>query len=135
MLRRSTPRCGRDDERVLPLINVVFLLLIFFMIAGAIDAGDPITAEPPRSASEEAIEARELVIVMSADGRLALDGAVLEKSALGAAVAGRMDTVRAPQVWLKADGGADSVEVVAVMETLREAGVERLKLLTTPGAS
>ena len=131
-MRRTTSRTRNDDERILPLINVVFLLLIFFMLAGKIAAGDPIPAEPPRSASEAASGARELVIVMGADGRIAFDGAVIERSAIGTAVATSLGGDEPPQIWLKADSDADSVEVVAVMETLREAGVERLKLLTTP---
>ena len=40
----------------------------------------------------------------------------------------------APQVWLKADSGAESVQIIAVMESLRDAGVEHLKLLTLPAA-
>ena len=39
---RSQPRSGRsEDDRILPLINVVFLLLIFFMLAGKLSASDP----------------------------------------------------------------------------------------------
>ena len=129
---RTTFRTRSNDEHILPLINVVFLLLIFFMLAGKIAAGDPVPAEPPRSASGAPPGARELVIVMGADGRLAFDGAVIERSALGAAVAASLGGDQPPQIWLKADSDADSVEVVAVMEALREAGVERLKLLTTP---
>ena len=39
-----------------------------------------------------------------------------------------------PLIWLKADGAADSTDVIELLETLRESGVERLKLLTIPAA-
>ena len=131
-MRFQPPRPKSDDERILPLINVVFLLLIFFMLAGKLSAIDPIEISPPRSGSEGAIEAREMVIVMGADGQLAFDGTLIEDDALEAAVAGRLIGAPSPQVWLKADSGADSIQVIAVMEILRAAGIERLKLLTIP---
>ena len=41
---KSRPRPG-EDERILPLINVVFLLLIFFMLAGRLAVSDPFAAD------------------------------------------------------------------------------------------
>ncbi|MCG8544909.1 MAG: biopolymer transporter ExbD [Alphaproteobacteria bacterium] len=131
-MRFQPPRPKNDDERILPLINVVFLLLIFFMLAGKLAAVDPIAVKPPRSESENPTDARELVIVMSADGRLAFDGAFIEETDLKAAVAGKLRVEPPPRVWLKADSGTESIKAIGIMEILRKAGVERLKLLTVP---
>ena len=131
-MRFQPPRPKSDDERILPLINVVFLLLIFFMFAGKLAATDPITVKPPQSESENPINTRELVIVMSADGRLAFDGELIEEAVLEDAVAGKLDTEPPPRVWLKADSGTESIQAIAIMEILRKAGVKRLKLLTVP---
>jgi len=111
---------------------VVFLLLIFFILAGKFSAIDPIEVDPPHSVSEGVIGQRELVIVMGVDGQLACDGVLMDKSTLIAALVERLKGNTTPQVWLKADGGADSTQVIRLMEVLREAGVERLKLLTIP---
>lgn len=130
--RLTTRRPKNDDERILPLVNVVFLLLIFFMIAGRLAASDPFATTPPRSASAGAPEPGALVVLVGADGRLALDGTVMEAAALEAAVAARLAAEAGVRVQLKADGGAEATAVVAVMERLRTAGVERLSLLTVP---
>ncbi|MEX2630218.1 MAG: biopolymer transporter ExbD [Tistlia sp.] len=132
-MRFDPPRPRNDDERILPLINVVFLLLIFFMLAGRLSASDPFRVEPPRSAAEAPAAAQETVVLVGADGRLALDGLLLEPPALARAVAARLKAEPGTTLRLKADGGAEATEVVAVMELLRDAGVERLKLLTVPG--
>lgn len=131
-MRFEPPRPRNEDERVLPLINVVFLLLIFFMLAGRLSASDPFQVEPPRSSAESPTEAQETVVLVAPDGRLALDGQVLDEPALSQAVAERLRSDPATQVRLKADGRADAAEVVRIMELLRDAGVERLKLLTVP---
>ncbi|HIC81183.1 MAG TPA: biopolymer transporter ExbD [Kiloniellaceae bacterium] len=124
------PRPRNDDERILPLINIVFLLLIFFMLAGRFSATDPFQITPPQSVSEGPAATQDLVVQMAADGRLAVNGVLLDESALEAQVAQHLAAAENLQVRLKADGGAAAVQVVAVMELLREAGVERLQLLT-----
>jgi len=131
-MRFEPPRPRNDEERILPLINVVFLLLIFFMLAGRLAASDPFEIAPPRSASEGPAASQDLLVLVGADGRLALDGEVLDEAALEAAVAERLGENTDTRVRLKADGRAEATDVVAVMELLRGAGVERLKLLTVP---
>jgi biopolymer transport protein ExbD len=126
-------RPKNDDDRILPLINVVFLLMIFFMLAGRLSAADPFKIEPTRSASTGAAEPQEAIILMGADGRLALDGDVIEEDALRASVAKRLADSAATRFRLKADGQAEATKVVGLLELLREAGVEKLRLMTVPG--
>ncbi|MEQ8816267.1 MAG: biopolymer transporter ExbD [Thalassobaculum sp.] len=130
--RPRTGGSGNEDDRILPLINVVFLLLIFFMVVGSLSATDPFAIEPPRSANGEAGDPKDIVLLIGADGRLALDGAAVESAGLPAAIARRLEDAPHPEVHVKADGGAEAAAVVAVMETLREAGVERVRLMTVP---
>ena len=134
-MRFEPTRPKSDDERILPLINVVFLLLIFFMLTGKLSATDPVEATPPRSASEGRVDARELVVVIAANGDLAFDGKRIDQASLQDAVSDKLAGDEALQVWLKADGGAEAAHVIAVMDILNEAGVERLKLLTIPAAA
>ena len=131
-MRFDPPRPKSDEERILPLVNVVFLLLIFFMIAGRLAATDPFQVSPPQSTSEGQPESQELLVLVGADGRLALDGEVLDESAFSSALSDRLAANESTRVRLKADGQAQTAQIIAVMELLRDAGVERLKLLTVP---
>jgi biopolymer transport protein ExbD len=133
-MRFSSPRPRNDEERILPLINVVFLLLIFFMLAGRLAVSDPFEIAPPHSATEGPAEAQEMMVLVGADGRIALDGVIVAETALQAALAERLGDDGTAGVRLKADGRAEATRVVAVMERLREAGVKRLKLITMPAA-
>mgnify|MGYP001226358493 CR=1 FL=1 len=40
------------DDRIMPLINIVFLLLIFFLVAGVIKDVEPVDVDPPASVAE-----------------------------------------------------------------------------------
>ena len=136
----APPKPRREEEHILPLVNIVFLLLIFFILAGSLTSLDPIAVEPPRARVESAPAPRDLVLSLGADGAVALDGALIERDALGPALAARLgDGEAGPEeskstvtVWLRADGAADALDVMAVMEALREAGLSRFQLLTLP---
>lgn len=125
-------RPKNDEERILPLINVVFLLLIFFMLAGRLAASDPFKVSPPTSANEHPAQEPESTVLIAADQRLALDGELMSAEALEKAVAERIRSGGPTVVRVKADGQAEGRRVVDLMERLRRAGVVKLRLLTVP---
>lgn len=121
-----------DEERILPLINIVFLLLIFFMLAGRLAVSDPFRIDPPRSTSEAAAQQRDMIVLVGAQGRLALDGEIMEQARIQSTVAKRVSGGDSLGVLVRADGQAEAIRVMEVMELLQEAGLENLKLLTLP---
>ena len=131
-MRRGRSTARRDgEEGVIPLINIVFLLLIFFMLAGTLSASDLFEVAPPESASEEPAGESEMVVLLAADGRLALDGRHVAESDLRQQVAARLKASPGIHVRLKADGATTAERVIDIMEMLRAAGVAELTLLAT----
>ena len=62
-------RENRDEEGVIPLINVVFLMLIFFMMAGQIQKSDPVSIVPPQSINQAKTERQpDVTIVIGTAG-------------------------------------------------------------------
>jgi biopolymer transport protein ExbD len=128
MVRR--PRRPADSEdRILPLINVVFLLLVFFMVAGRLAPPDPFALVPPRSEAEGR-PAKGVVIVLAADGRLAVNGGAADPSALTQAVRAARAAEPGAGVSLRVDGAAPGRRLVAVLAALHDAGVEDARLAT-----
>lgn len=130
MLRRPGRSRAAEDERILPLVNIVFLLLVFFMVAGRLAADDPFDIAPPRSASEGAAPEGPPLVLAGADGRLALDGAVMARPALLAAIPDRLGPEG--RLRLKVDGRADAAGIVDLVDGLKVAGARDIRLLTTP---
>lgn len=127
MARLSRPRRRPDDEeRVLPLVNVVFLLLIFFMVAGRLAASDAFEIEPAQSESAGASEARPQKLLVGTEGRLALDGEVLDETALLA----RLAEAEAGRLTVRADARVEADRLVRLLGRLREAGVGDVELQT-----
>ena len=128
----ETRRKDDSEARILPLVNVVFLLLIFFMLAGSFGVNDPFDVAAPDSISETAHETASVHVLLGADGRLALDGKVMDEAVLLEQVKTRLAAAPTLRVQLKADAQTAANRVVLLLEGLREAGVERLRLLTLP---
>lgn len=130
---RVPRRVPDEDARVLPLINIVFLLLIFFLITGHMSAQGPFDIEPVQSAGTGFPQPDDLTVFMRADGRLALADGPVKVDQLEALIrTRRAETETGIRVRLQADGRTEATQVVAVMEGLRAAGVDRLELLTLP---
>ena len=131
---KSRPRPG-EDERILPLINVVFLLLIFFMLAGRLAVSDPFAVEPPATQSAGAAEVSDLTVLLSADGKAALDGSVVARPVLMAAIAERLAAEPGARVVVKADAAAEAAAVIGLLRQIRAAGATDMHLLTRAGGT
>jgi len=120
------------DENVLPLINIVFLLLIFFMLAGAVSATAPFPLEPPTTRAAESTSAPQSGIAIAGDGRLAFGGEKIELEGLVDAVeAWREDAGADAILSVRADAGARSSRLLEVLGRLRAADVDEIRLLST----
>ena len=118
---------------ILPLINVVFLLLIFFMVAGQLSATDAFPIEPATSASEDQPERQELRVLVASDGRLAVgQDEVADVDSLVRRVRAGIADNASRRIQIKADGAADANRLIAVLERLRAADIQQFELLTTP---
>ncbi|MEL6204188.1 MAG: biopolymer transporter ExbD [Pseudomonadota bacterium] len=123
---------GDEDERILPLINIVFLLLIFFMVVGRLSAADPFEIVPPRSESAGQPPNEPLLVSIGAEGQLALNGRLMEEAALIAEVTAARAGAEAAELRIKSDGRVSAIRVVALLERLRAEGVTSVRLMTVP---
>ena len=132
-MKLPAPPAREETENVLPLINVVFLLLIFFMISSVLVRPELFTVAPPEASAEADVSDSEALLLLAADGRLAAGDELIPLEQLGAWFALQIREVgdaRKIRLTLKADAGADSAKVISIMQTARHAGIPELRLLT-----
>ncbi|HON37474.1 MAG: ExbD/TolR family protein [Desulfomonilia bacterium] len=108
---------------ITPLVDVVFLLLIFFMLS----LGSPLKLSEvsiPESKSGDSMT-REAITVALSDRGLFIDGAVSGEEMLELLPT---DT----DIVILADKNIPYFRVMAVLDTLRSSGHERISLATRP---
>lgn len=127
----SNPASTDSEENVLPLINIVFLLLIFFLVAGAITIPDLFPVEPPVSDSETPATPVETIVLIGADGQLSLQNQLIAADQLHALARAIIEQKPLQPFKLKADSQAASGRVIRAIEALRNAGVQQTLLITS----
>ncbi|WP_282605556.1 biopolymer transporter ExbD [Pelagibius sp. Alg239-R121] len=129
-MKISAPEPEAESDPILPMINVVFLLLIFFMLAGALHRIEAFDVEPPVSESELPEVDQDSVVLVSADGRLAFGDDELDELDLQLKVLDLLAAQPEAKIRLKADGQVDARRVIEVMELLSSVGVDEVLMLT-----
>lgn len=115
-----------------PLIDVVFLLLIFFMVSTTfVTDATGMRVDLPRSSSQEAIpEGEDLTLQLEADGTVTLDGNPLSAAQLSAELRKAAEKDPSTLVVLKADAELTHGRVVEVMDLAREIGLTSFAIAT-----
>lgn len=133
----STPE--RDDfllperrrerlDPLIPMINIVFLMLTFFMIAGTFQAAEVLDVDPPEVASDGNPSEEGPIILIDRDGIMALRGETLDRDALVARL--KQQLKKAPaEVRLKADRAARVYFVLPLLKALSDNGINQVQLI------
>ncbi len=120
---RGTGR--RQGENIVPMINVVFLLLIFFLMTASLAPPAPFAVAPPRAGGAP-LDTGD-VLLAGADGQLAYGTA--RGDAVFRALADRRDT---GLLLLRADAGLAGQALATLLQRLAAAGQDRVTLVVTP---
>ena len=131
-LRRSRRRS--QPETTVALIDVVFFLLVFFMIVGRMDATAPFNVTPPRSQSAGAMPGGGATVSVSATGDLALDGQIMTAAAVQARLTKQLHARPDLLVRINAHRDAELRRILPLVAELEARGARDVVLVVTTGA-
>jgi len=111
------------DINITPLIDIVFLLLIFFMISTTFVNDNAIDVQLPQASSAKSSSTEQATTVgVSAEGNIYIDGKATSLDKLKAQLSS------SKEVTIKADKTASHGQVVKVLDIAKEAGVKSLNI-------
>lgn len=132
----SDPPRKPAAENLLPMINVVFLLLIFFLISAQLTPPEPFPVTPPEAETEAEAEG-DFTLHLDAQGEVGYRDALGQEPALAALAAARDEYCAAedcaaapPALLLRADGAVPATRLAALMPALGQLGFARVDLVT-----
>ncbi len=131
-LLRRAPRKARIE--IIPLIDTVFFLLVFFMMASlsmAVYRGMPVNL--PKAASGGQAIQENAAITVTEDGQLYLNKEPVALETLPGHLKGLLAANPDLVVVINADEGVPHGRVVTVLDEVRGAGVSRLAIAVKPG--
>ena len=131
MQLRTKPK-RRVILNVTSLIDVLFLLLIFFMISTTFLSTPAIKLELPKAKNADTVRQDPVVVFIDADGHVFLNDEPIDIGMLPSALKTRLQEHDDKAVVLKADSRVTHGQVVEVMDIVKGAGARRLVVSTRP---
>lgn len=136
-LRRS--RAEDPEVNLMPLIDVVFILLIFFMVSTTFQKESEIKIELPEASSEPVEAEREnFEIVIDADGRYFIDEQQVvnnELDTLKKAITKFLGDRKEIPVVIRADRRTPYESVIRAMDATAQLGLVQMSLATSQPAN
>ncbi|MDB4089966.1 biopolymer transporter ExbD [Gammaproteobacteria bacterium] len=117
----------KNEDNLLPLVNIIFLLLIFFMLAGVIAKQKELHNVNLASATiEEYVEKDKNTLFINADGSLTLNDQSIDKSLLKE----KLMLLKTENILIAADGSLDSSSLNKILLILSNSKIKNVTLLS-----
>ena len=124
----TNPRSSRNsDLNMIPLINVVLLLLIFFLIVGQIANTQDQDIRLPSSVSDKPIEHQRISLSLDARNQLSLNGEQISFKTLGAVLKDALSDDPQP-ISLRVDRDVTAISLDKLLDALRHQGITTVTL-------
>ncbi|QCO54745.1 biopolymer transporter ExbD [Pseudorhodobacter turbinis] len=136
----STQTPKRKEDNLLPMINVVFLLLIFFLISAKMTPPEPFPVTPPTAQAEAEAEGA-FTLYLAADGRIGFhdtegDAALemLETALTDYCDQTDCDTAK-PRLTLRGDTALPAEKLAAILPRISALGFAQIELVAQSGGT
>ena len=117
---------------VTPMIDIVYQLVLFFMVSTTFVSAPGIEIELPKSSSTAMVEDKlDINIWVSADGAVLVNDVAVTADSLAALLKKEASRDESALVIIKADTGVSHGRVVLVMDQVKAAGLSRLAIATS----
>lgn len=120
----------KKELNVIPMVNVVFLLLVFFLTAGTIQKIEIVPVDPPMAESGKVLDEGHVVIVMGRYDEIIIDDSLVEMDDIVPILQKELKDYPTKIITIKADYNIKAKRLIAVMDEVKAAGGQNVSLVT-----
>ena len=131
--RRLEAENEASEVNLTPMLDVVFIMLIFFIVTTSFIKESGVEIERPESSAASPRPEAQVTVALTPEGAVWVDGRPVDLHRVGAEVAGLLGSEGS--VVIQADRLATTGRLLEVMDRLRESGVEDVAVAATRGGS
>ncbi|MDE4097186.1 biopolymer transporter ExbD [Phaeobacter gallaeciensis] len=131
-MKLTRPARAAQSETIIALIDVVFFLLIFFMLIGRMDATAPFEVTPPHAETGRDMPAGGITLAISAKGALALDGDDMRPEDLPDVLSEHLQDNPDLRLRINAHRAAELRNVLPLVSRAQQLGFRDVVLVVTP---
>jgi biopolymer transport protein ExbD len=130
MIEFARRRKNHHHINITPLVDVVFLLLLFFMLSSRFVSAPTIKIALPDSKTSQPEVQEEVIVTVAKDGDLFIDQTPVTLAELQAGLEEKLAQLKKPAVRIKADREAMLGLIVNVVDEVRLAGAGAFSIET-----
>lgn len=119
---------GLEQIDIAPLIDVIFLLLIFFMLSSSFTSQSGINVKLPKAVTSDVIREENFIVTITSENVTYLNGTVITLKELRQQLSQPGSKDR--PLLIKADRRASVGRIVDVWDLCRDLGIERINIAT-----
>lgn len=124
-------RRGSEAPNLTPLIDIVFLLLVFFLLTAHFVRDEGIAIQLPQAESAVASDEDAAVeVLLEEGGVIRLNGAIVQPAELEQRIRQALKDKPKKWVMLHGDRGTQLQSAVAVLDAARKAGADSVDVVT-----
>lgn len=112
------------------LIDIVFLLLIYFLLTTNYLTSDIFPLELPMAETAAPQHSGEMIIALDSAGAIHLDGTIVSDEELSQRLQGKLQQSGLRSVLIRSDSSVELAKVVTVLDIARACGAEQISLAT-----
>ena len=131
--RRHLPAEAETELDMTPMLDIVFIMLIFFIVTTSFVKESGVTVSTPQAESASQQENANIFIAITADGEVWIDRRPVDSRSVRAIVARLHADNPEGSVIIQADEEASTRMLVDVMDQVRLAGVEGIAIAAQRG--
>ncbi len=129
-MKLKTHRAAMTTFNTISLTDIIFLLLIFFLLSSTFILQPGIKVQLPRTTTTEISSEKSIVVSITKDGALFLNDDFVSIDQLGAKLRTMLIDIGNPILIIRADKNILLERVVEVMDRAKGAGAERFLIAT-----
>ena len=126
----SSQKKTRNGINMVPLINIVFLLLVFFMLSTTLVAPEKIPIEAPHSKNSQEQQESHISLTIVESGDIYYNESKVSLAEINETFHKGGQRDGEIKVLIKADSSARTKIVLSVLEAARAAGIGQVSLAT-----
>jgi biopolymer transport protein ExbD len=116
------------------LIDIVFTIILFFLVAGHLEKFSPVAVELPRADSGQHLQEGPIVVNLGKYGETMINDSMFEGSAIAAELKRQFAVNPERVITIKADAHLEANSLVDFLEKIRAAGGKNISLVTESGS-
>ena len=119
-----------DALNLTPMIDCVFLLLIFFMVTTVFKQPYTLVVELPEARQAQVVEEKKLVASISADGRMEINRVPVDLSTIDQVLRREQQGTRSLTLVVRTDKETKHKHLLDLFEAAKRVGIEKIPLAT-----